>query len=95
MKTLKTPPLSILFVLFLIISDASGNLSGSITVNVNPQYLDSNGNVDLTFGIPAIPNLVTYPVPVEFQQGATGLTLDLVLYKKALVVKSQTIALTP
>jgi hypothetical protein len=79
-----------------IVSDSTGHLSGSLQINPNPQFLDANGNVDLVFGLPLFPNLFTYPVPAaEFQQGATGLTLNLVLYKKALVVKSQTIAMTP
>lgn len=78
----------------VITSDTSGNLSGSITVN--PNFADTNGNVAFIFGIPALPNLITYPAPAtEFQQGATGLTLQLVLYRKALVVKSQLIAMTP
>jgi hypothetical protein len=78
----------------VITSDGNGNLSGSLTIN--PNYADQNGIVTFSFGIPAIPNLLTYPVPVaSFQQGSTGLTLNLVLFKKALVVKSQTIALTP
>lgn len=77
-----------------IASDANGNLSGSITVN--PNLADSNGNITLTFGLSLFPNVLSYPVPVmEFEQGETGLTLNLVLFKKALMVKSQMIALTP
>ena len=79
-----------------ITSDANGNLSGSLTINANPQYLDANGNVVLTFGLSVIPNAITYPVPAsEFSHGATGLTLNLILYKNNLDIKSQTIGFTP
>lgn len=75
-------------------SDASGNLSGAIAVN--PNFADASGNLTFIFSIMGIPTSITYIVPVaEFQQGSTGLTLNLVLFKKALLVKSQTIALTP
>jgi hypothetical protein len=78
-----------------ITSDGSGNLSGSLTINLNPQYLTS-GNIVLSFGLSIIPNVINYPVAAsEFTHGATGLTLDLVLYKNNLDIKSQTLGFTP
>jgi hypothetical protein len=79
-----------------ITSDANGNLSGSLTINPNPQYLDANGNVVLTFGLSIIPNVINYPVPAsQFLHGATGLTLAVTLYKSNLDIKAQTIGFTP
>lgn len=79
----------------VITSDASGNLSGSLTVN--PNWTDANGNLTFLFGLPAVPNVISYPVPVgEFQHNSTGLTINLVLFKQgALAIKSQTLAVTP
>lgn len=78
-----------------ITSDANGNLSGSLTVN--PNWTDTNGNLTFLFGLPILPNVISYPVPVgEFQHNSTGLTINLVLFKQgALAIKSQTLAVTP
>jgi|SRR5579859_222058 len=78
-----------------ITSDNAGNLSGSLTIN--PNWVDANGNLTFLFGLPAVPNVISYPVPVgEFQHGSTGLTINLVLFKQGpLAIKSQTLAVTP
>lgn len=78
-----------------ITSDFAGNLTGSITVN--PNLVDVNGNLTFLFGLPFIPSVVSYPVPVgEFQHGSTGLTINLTIFKQgALAIKSQTLAVTP
>jgi len=78
-----------------ITSDSAGNLSGSLTIN--PNWIDANGNLIFLFGLPLVPNVISYPVPVgEFQHGSTGLTINLVLFKQGpLAIKSQTLAVTP
>jgi hypothetical protein len=78
----------------VISSDATGNLAGTITVD--PSQADANGYVTFTFGLPMFPDLKSYSVPVsQFKHAATGLTLNLVLYKSNFDIKSQTIAFTP
>lgn len=76
-----------------IASDASGNLSGSIVVD--PTFT-SNGLVwlSLTFlGIP-LPGSEGMD-PRTLQQGSTGVTLNIVVYKSVLLPKSVTVGLTP
>jgi hypothetical protein len=87
--------------------DALGNLSGTISVNPNASFIDSNGNMSFLFSIPGLPGYISQTLSAaEFQQGATGITFSVVIYKAplitpkagaaaALVVKSFAVGLTP
>jgi hypothetical protein len=74
--------------------DASGTLSGSISVD--PSFADGNGNVTLQLGIPTVPGAVSYTIPMaELQQGSTGLKLNVVIFRKVLLPKSLSASLVP
>jgi hypothetical protein len=83
-----------------VASDASGNLTGTFTIN--PTYVDANGNISLQFTLPGIANLGQQTMPLsKFQQGSTGFTVKEVLFKSLFlkqllaVEKSSSVALTP
>ena len=78
-----------------ITSDSAGNLTGSISIN--PNWVDTNGNVTLLYGLPIVPGIISQSWPIgQFQHNSTGLTINLTLFKQGpLAVKSQTIAVTP
>ncbi len=74
--------------------DASGTLSGSISVD--PSFVDGNGNATLQLGIPTVPGAVSYTIPMaELQQGSTGLKLNVVIFRKVLLPKSLSASLVP
>jgi hypothetical protein len=87
--------------------NTSGHLSGSLAVNPNPKYLDANGNMTFLFSIPSLPGTMSQTLSAaEFQQGALGITLNVVVYRAPLfapkpgvlpqlVLKSFGIGLTP
>jgi Malectin domain len=87
--------------------DANGLLSGSMTVNPNPSYLDANGNMTFLFNIPNLPGAISQTLSAaEFQQGALGITVSMVIYRAPLfapkpgvlpqlVLKSFGVSLTP
>ena len=75
--------------------DVNGNFSGFLIVN--PSLVDANGNIELQIGIanPTVYVSQTFPL-TQFQQGATGLTINWVLWKKApMVTKSAALTFTP
>jgi hypothetical protein len=66
--------------------DANGDLSGTLNVNPNPGNVDVNGNMTFLFSIPSIPGLFSQTLSAaEFQQGALGITLNMVVYKAPLL----------
>jgi hypothetical protein len=87
--------------------DASGHLSGSLAVNPNANYLDANGNMTFLFSMPNIPGTISQTLSAaEFQQGALGITFNVVVYRAPLfapkpgvlpqlVLKSFSVGLTP
>jgi|SRR5579864_6122939 len=87
--------------------DTSGHLSGSLAVNPNANYLDANGNMTFLFSMPSIPGTISQTLSAaEFQQGALGVTFNMVVYRAPLfapkpgvlpqlVLKSFGISLTP
>jgi hypothetical protein len=87
--------------------DTNGHLSGSLTVNPNAKYLDANGNMTFLFSMPSIPGSISQTLSAaEFQQGALGVTLNMVVYRAPLfapksgalpqlVLKSFVVGLTP
>jgi len=87
--------------------DTSGHLSGSLAVNPNANYLDANGNMTFLFSMPSIPGTISQTLSAaEFQQGALGITLNIVVYKAPLfapklgappqlILKSFGVGLTP
>lgn len=76
-----------------VTSDASGSLTGSI--KVSPSFV-SNGNVWLSLSMAGIPAPGGQGVdPRMLQQGSTGVTLKLVVFKAVLLPKSISLALTP
>ncbi len=87
--------------------DTGGHLSGSLAVNPNTNYLDENGNLTFLFSMPSIPGTITQTLSAaEFQQGALGVTFNMVVYRAPLfapkpgvipqlVLKSFGISLTP
>jgi hypothetical protein len=87
--------------------DVNGDLSGMLNVNPNPGNIDANGNMTFLFTMPNIPGLVSQTVSAaEFQQGALGITLNMVVYKAPLlapkpgavpqlILKSFGVGLTP
>ena len=87
--------------------DTSGHLSGSLAVNPNSNYVDANGNMTFLFSMPNIPGSISQTLSAsEFQQGALGVTLSMVVYKAPLfapkpgvlpqlLLKSFVVGLTP
>jgi hypothetical protein len=87
--------------------DTSGHLSGTLAVNPNPNYLDANGNMTFLFSMPGIPGTISQTLSAaEFQQGALGITFNVVIYRAPLfatkpgvlpqlVLKSFGVGLTP
>src|SRR5580704_15880662 len=87
--------------------DASGHLSGSLAVNPNANYLDVDGNMTFLFSMPNIPGTISQTLSAaEFEQGALGITFNIVVYRAPLfapkpgilprlVLKSFGIGLTP
>ncbi len=88
-----------------VASDASGVLSGTLTVN--PNWVDASGNVEIEWSLPGATGTQTIAtgtqtIPLaQFQQGSTGLVVKLILFKAVFlakmlaVTKSSSIALTP
>jgi malectin (di-glucose binding ER protein) len=65
--------------------DTKGLLSGSISVNPNAGYLDPNGNMTFLFNIPNMPGAISQTLSAaEFQQGALGITVNMVIYRAPL-----------
>lgn len=65
--------------------NTSGQLSGSLAVNPNSNYLDANGNMTFFFSMPNIPGTVSQTLSsAEFEQGALGITLNIVVYRAPL-----------
>jgi hypothetical protein len=91
----------------VVSADTSGHLSGSLAVNPNANYLDANGNMTFLFSMPNIPGTISQTLSAaEFQQGALGVTFNMVVYRAPLfapkpgvapqlVLKSFGIGLTP
>ena len=87
--------------------DTTGLLSGSMAVNPNAGYLDANGNMTFLFNIPNMPGTISQTLSAaEFQQGALGITVNMVIYRAPLfapkagvlpqlVMKSFGVSLTP
>lgn len=76
-----------------VTSDALGLLTGSL--KVDPSFV-SNGNVWLSLNLKGIPAPGSQGIdPRMLQQGSTGVTLKLVIFKAALLPKSVSLALTP
>ena len=87
--------------------DTSGHLSGSLAVNPNANYLDANGNMTFLFSMPNIPGTISQTLSAaEFQQGALGITFNIVVYRAPLfapklgappqlILKSFGVGLTP
>jgi hypothetical protein len=87
--------------------DAGGHLSGTLAVNPNANYLDANGNMTFLFSMPNIPGTISQTLSAaEFQQGALGITFNVVIYRAPLfapkpgvlpqlVLKSFVVGLTP
>jgi hypothetical protein len=87
--------------------DVNGDVSGTLSVNPNAGNVDANGNMTFLFTMPSIPGMVTETLSAaEFQQGALGITLKMVVYKAPLlapkpgavpqlILKSFGVSLTP
>jgi hypothetical protein len=74
-------------------SDSSGNLTG--TLSVNPVFA-TGGMVTFQFGFNGIGDFTTQALPLsEFQQGSTGISLQVVVFKAAVVPKSVSVGLLP
>jgi len=77
-----------------VASDAQGNLSG--TVAVAPQFTNANGWVCMSLTLAGVPLVGQQCVdPREFQQGSTGITLNVVVFKSTALPKSVSVALVP
>jgi len=78
-----------------------------LAVNPNANYLDANGNMTFLFSMPNIPGTISQTLSAaEFQQGALGITFNVVVYRAPLfapkpgvlpqlVLKSFSVGLTP
>jgi hypothetical protein len=76
-----------------VTSDAAGLLTGSL--KVDPSFV-SNGNVWLSLNMLGIPAPGSQGIdPRMLQQGSTGVTLKVVIFKAVLLPKSVSLALTP
>ena len=76
-----------------VTSDTSGLLTGSF--KVDPNFV-SNANVFLSLSMAGIPAPGSQGIdPRMLQQGSTGVTLKVVIFKAALLPKSVLLALTP
>jgi hypothetical protein len=87
--------------------DTNGLLTGSMAVNPNAGYLDANGNMTFLFNIPNMPGTISQTLSAaEFQQGALGITVNMVIYRAPLfapkpgvlpqlVLKTFGVSLTP
>jgi len=74
---------------------STGVLAGSL--QINPAYVDANGNIAFQFCVSGIPDCVaqTFPLAI-FQQGSTGMTVGITLFSLAVPVpKSFSVSLTP
>lgn len=77
-----------------VASDASGNLSG--TIAVAPQFTDANGMVCMSLTLAGIPLAGSQCVdPREFQQGSSGITIKVVVFRSTVLPKSVSVALVP
>jgi hypothetical protein len=77
-----------------ITSDASGNISG--TLSINPSFADPAGFIHLDFSISETANDISQILPLNiFQQGSIGVTADIVVFKTLMVPKFFSVGLVP
>ena len=77
-----------------VVSDASGNITGTFTVN--PNLVSSGGFVTFQFSVNGIGGTINLTFPLqEFQQGSTGVNLSFVFFKSTVTLKSFGAGLLP